>query len=172
MLIIYMNDELSDEWSDDDDDDDVIQIKILNTHIITSVVTPIVDPIEKNHIFLIVEQLFTDEISLYLNEYIMSTSICFNVQHKEDLIALGDRIQKVIPYNLLGNYDLYLTLIFIYHSLLDEPGEDIFTGFFNRYAYNYKLVTELYFKLTTGELIEDNGNDLSQDARRKILGFV
>jgi hypothetical protein len=56
--------------------------------------------------------------------------------------------------------------------LLDEPGEDIFTGFFNRYAYNYKLVTELYFKLTTGELIEDNGNDLSQDARRKILGFV
>ncbi len=176
MLIIYMNDQLTNEWSDDDDDDDyyydydnnIIHNKIIDTPIITS----IVDPIEKNNIFLIVEQLFTDEISLYLNEYIITTSICFNVQYKEDLIALGDRIQLVFPYNLLGNYDLYLTLIFIYYSLLGEPGEDIFTGFFNRYAYNYSLVTELYFQLTTGELIEANGNNLSQYTRRRLLGFI
>lgn len=176
MSIIYMNN----EWSDDEDYDeyeceDYTKKNIINIYTIEHINLiniHTIDPVKKHNIFLIVEKLFKDEIASYPNEYIISTSICYNVQQKNLLIALGDKINKVFPYNILGNYDLYLTLIFTYHSLLEEPGEEIFTGFFNRYAYNYTLVIELYFKLTTGDLFADNGDNLSRDVRRKILGLL
>jgi hypothetical protein len=166
---------MNDEWSDDEYDDEyenyskqsyrTIYTDIMYVHTTNYTI--------KHNIFVIVENIFKDEISSYLDEYINSISICYSIQNKTDVIEIGDKFQQIFPYNTLGNYDLYLTLIFIYYSLLAEPGEEIFTGsFFTRYAYNYILVTELYFVLTTGELFDNNGHNLSQIVRKYFLGII
>jgi len=175
-----MNDEWSEnEWSEDDDHyDNDFEYEIYNSkqtyyknyNEIMYIHT--IDPIIKHNIFVIVEKIFKDEILSYKDEYINSINICYSVQNKKDIIKIGDRIQEIFPYNMLGNYDLYLTLIFIYYSLLGEPGEEIFTGtFFIKYAFNEILVTNLYFMLTTDDLIEHNGNNLSKYVRKYFLGM-
>jgi hypothetical protein len=131
------------------------------------------EPSKKYSIFLLVEKLFNDEISLYKKEYIETISMCYSIQDKQGIIKIGDKIKEIFPYNILGNYDLYLTLIFIYYSLLSEPGEEIFEGWFlNKHALNNMVVIKLYFMLTTGDLIEQNGNNLSKYVRRYFLGLL
>ena len=128
---------------------------------------------QKYNIFLLVEKLFKDEISLYKDEYINSICVCYDIQNKQDVIKIGDKLKEIFPYSILGNYDLYLTLIFIYYSLLSEPGEEIFEGWFlNSHALNNMVVNKLYFILTTGDLIETNGDNLSKCVRRYFLGLL
>jgi hypothetical protein len=128
---------------------------------------------QKYNIFLLVENLFKHEISSYKKEYIETISICYSIENKQDVIKIGDKIKEIFPYNILGNYDLYLTLIFMYYSLLSEPGEEIFEGWFlNEHALNNMIVTNLYFILTTGDLIETNGDNLSKSVRRYFLGLL
>lgn len=168
---------MNDEWSDgDDEDDDEYEIyykQHYNVKIYTeNMYIRVKEYAKKYNIFVLVEKIFTEEIDSYKDEYINLIGICYNIQCKRDLIQFGDRIQQIFPYNTLGNYDLYLTLIFIYYSLLGEPGEEIFTGqFFLKYAFNEKLVTNLYFILTTNDLLEHNGNNLSRDVRKYFLGL-
>lgn len=167
---------MNNEWSDDEYDSDY-EYYNFNKQKYGKVYNEIMyvrttEYTQKYNIFLLVEQIFKDEIALYRDEYINSISICYNVQNKKNVIEIADRIKLIFPYNMLGNYDLYLTLIFIYYSLLGEPSEELFSGgFIMNYACNCKLVTELYFALTTGELIENNGNNLSQYVRKYFLGL-
>jgi len=166
---------INEEWSDDDYNDEEYEYfkQSYNKIYTENMCIHTIDPIKKYNIFLIVEKLFKDEISSYNDEYIKSISICYSVQNKKDVIKIGDKIKEIFPYNILGNYDLYLTLIFIYYSLLGENGEEIFEGWFlNQHALNIIIVTKLYFVLTTGDLIEKNGNNLSRDVRRYFLGLL
>ena len=173
---------MNDEWSDDYDEDNVYDYNddyeiYCKQHYNIKIYTEIMhihvkEYTKKYNIFVLVEKLFKDEIDSYKDEYINSIGVCYNVLFKKDIIQIGDRIQQIFPYNTLGNYDLYLTLIFIYYSLLGEPGEEIFTGtFFIKYAFNEILVTNLYFMLTTDDLIEHNGNNLSKYVRKYFLGM-
>jgi hypothetical protein len=166
---------MDNEWSDDDYDDEFnYEHESYNKQKYTEIMyIHATNYTQKYEIFLLVEKIFKDEISLYKKEYIETISMCYSIQNKQDIIKIGDKIKEIFPYNILGNYDLYLTLIFIYYSLLSEPGEEIFEGWFlNEHALNNMIVTNLYFVLTTGDLIEINGDNLSKSVRRYFLGLL
>lgn len=127
---------------------------------------------ENQMTFGTVEKLFRDEISNH-PRYEQNTVICCDEEHENELIQLAYRIKLTQPYNDLSDRDLYLTLIFIYYSLLGEQTEDIFTlDFLQKNAINKHLVQQLYLQLTTGDIIETTGRNLSQDVRRGFLGFT
>jgi hypothetical protein len=126
---------------------------------------------EQQMTFGTVEKMFRDEISNH-PRYEQNTVICCDEEHENELIQLAHRIKLTQPYNDLSDRDLYLTLIFIYYSLLGEQTEDVFTlDFLKKKSINKPLVEQLYLQLTTGDIIETNGRNLSQDVRRGFLGF-
>jgi hypothetical protein len=130
---------------------------------------------EKQDIFLKVEKLYRDNLSRVLTEHANLEKyqlICCSEEEATEIINLGDRIHQTPPYNNLSYYDMYLTLILIYYSLLGEQTEDFLnTRFLNRYAYNKELVKDLYLKLTTGDIMEPNGINLSSLVRRSFFGM-
>lgn len=100
--------------------------------------------------------------------------ICCTESMKHAIIWLGIRIKRNSHYTILSDSDLYLTLIYIWYSLLGEHGvENSFNmQFLLDNATNKELVEELYFTLTTGDMIEEStGRNLSSDVRRGMLGF-
>ena len=129
------------------------------------------DFLQKQYIFGTVEKIFKRHIGKYPKTEINGV-ICCDEEQENEMITLADRIKLISPYNNLTNYDLYLTLIFIYYSLLEEQANDVFkTRFLMFYAMNKPLVRDLFFKLTTGDIIESDGNNLSQTVRRGYMGF-
>ena len=99
-------------------------------------------------------------------------AVCCGEAQAESMINLANRIKLTPPYNTLSDRDLYVTLIFIYYALLGEQRTDIFNmNFLSNHASNKELVVKLYIDLTTGDIIETSGKNLSQDVRRGFLGF-
>lgn len=122
--------------------------------------------------FQTIEKIFRDQISKY-PDIERTINICCDDDIESSFIDLGERIKRTYPYDTLSNSDLYLTLIYIYYSLVaGEQTEDIFDiNFLRYYAINKDLVQDLYLKITTGDIIESNGRNLSRDIRRGLLGF-
>ena len=122
--------------------------------------------------FQTIEKIFRDKISKY-PDVEQRISICCDKDEEESLIELGERIKRTSPYNTLSDHDLYLTLIYIYYSLVaGEQTEDIFNiKFLQLYAINKDLVQDLYLKITTGDIIESNGINLSSAIRRGFFRF-
>ena len=122
--------------------------------------------------FQTIEKIFRDQISKY-PDIERTINICCDDDIESSFIDLGERIKRTSPYNTLSDHDLYLTLIYIYYSLVaGEQTEDIFNiKFLQLYAINKDLVQDLYLKITTGDIIESNGINLSSAIRRGFFRF-
>ena len=132
---------------------------------------------QKKHSFMTVEKLFRDSLSKKLSNrphLERESLICCSDEDETVLMTMGDRIHQIPPYDTLSFYDIYLTMIFIYYTLLGEQTEDYFTiAFFNKYANDKKLVQDLYLKLTTGDIIEPtSGTNLSSFVRQTFFGLT
>lgn len=129
---------------------------------------------EKQTLFLQTEKLFRDEIANVVTNKKIEKNLNLCCDEKiENMITkdFAEKIKKTKEYNSLSYADLYLTLVYLYYSLvLGEQSEDhVFTmNFLKKNAYNKSLVVDLYYKIATGDLKLKSLN-ISKYIRRNLL---
>jgi hypothetical protein len=126
---------------------------------------------EKEKIFLEVEKKFTDEIHSTVPAHIaQNLNFCCDDIDEESMITMGDIIKGIPEYSSLSFREIYFVLIYTYYSLrFNEQTEDwLNINFLKRNVLNGPLVLDLYYKVTTGDIMV-NGANVSSAIRRYIL---
>lgn len=99
-------------------------------------------------------------------------NVCCNEQEKHMIQSYAEEIHNTIKYKQLSFYDIYLTLIFTYYSLhLMEQTEDWLRTYDLVDYMRNQLVKQLYKELTTGNLLDNDGNNISSKIRRAFMGL-
>lgn len=98
--------------------------------------------------------------------------LCCDDEMRNKLIEVGERIKRIGTYASIDYRDLYLTLLFTFYAMLGEQIDDIYdTGFLKRNAKNPTLVEHLFIDLTTKDILEADGTNLSSFVRKMLLGL-
>jgi hypothetical protein len=125
----------------------------------------------KKDIFLKVEKQFTDELHSKVEAMLSKElSFCCDEVDEESMINMADIIKGIPKYSILSFRDIYFVLIYIYYSLrFNEQTEDwLDINFLQRNVLNKPLALDLYYNITTGDIIA-NGQNLSSAIRRYVL---
>ena len=122
-----------------------------------------------NDTFLKVEKVFTDEIYRKTRSQ-TDLNFCCDEDDEKNLIEIKNHIKQTPEFSRLSDRDIFFVLIFIYYSLrFNEQTEDwLKTGFLIRNLQNKELGEQLYFQITTGDIMV-NGENLSSSIRRYIM---
>ena len=126
--------------------------------------------LSKERMFIGVENLFKKDV---LKESKESEAIlCCDEEMRAKLMDIAERIIKLPKYRSVKLHDVYMALIFTFYSLLGEQTEDVFdTEFFYGKAFNALDPHNIFLDLTTGDIEEADGTNLSQVVRRMLLGL-
>ena len=121
--------------------------------------------------FLQVEKLFTDQFYKKNHpRYQQELNICCDENDESDMITMGDIIKYHTSFGDLPLRDIYFVLIYTYYSLrMNEQTEDWLTfKFFEKNVIHYQRAKQLYFDITTGDIMIENEN-LSSKIRRFVM---
>lgn len=119
--------------------------------------------------FLSAEKLFTDELFRKTQNQ-TNLNTCCDANDENIMIEMATHIREVPQFSTLSLKDIFIVLIFTYYSLRynEQTEEWLTTGFLNRILYNKELGKQLYFQITTGDIMVNDDN-LSSAIRRYIM---
>jgi hypothetical protein len=126
------------------------------------------------------EKSFRDAENIILQKFARRVSperrnnfnVCCNEDEKHMIQSFADKIRTIPEYSFVSLFDIYLTLIFTYYSLhLMEQTRDWLRTFDLEEALDSYTVNELYRDITIGDIIDDNGNNISSEIRRAFMGL-
>jgi hypothetical protein len=124
----------------------------------------------KQKLFKSIEKFFKRNTLRNIPEH--EAILCCDDEMRNKLIMAGDRIIRIPAYRSIEHQDLYLTLIFTFYAMLGEQIDDIYdTMFLKRNAKNPALVEQLFIDLTTKDMLEADGTNLSSFVRKMLLGL-
>lgn len=128
---------------------------------------------KKERTFISLQKLFEKQIRDFFEpSELPNVIVCCDEEMRNKLMEFAERINKIPKYRSEKIHDIYMALIFTFYSLLGEQTEDAFgTEFLIGKGFNPRLPYELFLELTIGDLMEENGTNLSQNIRRSLLGF-
>jgi hypothetical protein len=93
--------------------------------------------------------------------------------HIPIFIEMAELLQR--KYRYLSIRDSYITIVYTFFLLnLSEPNEEtilVSINEYNEYADDPNMVSFLFFAITTNEIINENGINISSKIRRKIFGM-
>lgn len=127
---------------------------------------------ELSNIFGQVEKEFIQHMHEKYKKIDVNVSLCCNEGEEDAIIYIAKIIKEIQQYEKLSFRDIFLTLIFTYYSLsLNEQSKDwLDTGFLQGKASNKKLVYDLFYDITIGNIIVNDSN-LSSYIRRSMFGL-
>ena len=125
--------------------------------------------------FSLVEQRFIQELKKEypnLNDQI-NLNICCDNKDEAFINECVSHIQPLEKYSELSYIDTVFVLIFIFYALrYNEQTEDwLNTNFLTLNLTNRKLGYNLFMDITIGNLLDDNGENISSIIRKHIMGI-
>lgn len=126
------------------------------------------------------EKSFRDAENIILQKFARRISpqrrnnfnVCCDENEKQMIQSFADKIRAIPEYSFVSLFDIYLTLIFTYYSLhLMEQTRDWLRTFDLEEAIDSYTVNELYRDITIGDIIDENGNNISSEIRRAFMGL-
>lgn len=126
------------------------------------------------------EKSFRDAENIILQKFARRISpqrrnnfnVCCDENEKQMIQIFADKIRAIPEYSFVSLFDIYLTLIFTYYSLhLMEQTRDWLRTFDLEEAIDSYTVNELYRDITIGDIIDENGNNISSEIRRAFMGL-
>lgn len=128
--------------------------------------------IQKKTIFEKVISYFNSIAKHRVDYNIEHTNLCQEC-HIPTFIEMAELLQR--KYRYLSIRDSYITIVYTYFLLnLSEPNEEtilVSRNEYNEYADDPNMVSFLFFAITTNEIINENGINISSKIRRKIFGM-
>lgn len=124
---------------------------------------------------IIVEKVisyFNSIVKYRVDSIIEDVNLCEEC-HISTFIEMAELLQR--KYRYLSTRDSYITIVYTYFLLnLSEPNEEtilVSINEYNNYADDPTMVNFLFFAITTNEIINENGINISSRIRRKMFGM-